>query len=289
MRAWLARAAELIAVARRAAAEASRRHSQRRRMAGLRRSRVPARPRSVAAGDVGAGRGRPGTGSNAHPSPPTAVGARPRRSSPPAPHAPRPPHRSGEAHTVAASIGAAPLRRELELLAQRARLDLIPADHRSTDQADPLEHLLGLTPREAEVLELVARGYTNREIAAALFISVKTASVHVSHILSKLGATTRTDAATIAHRFAPPPGSVPQPHPARHRVGPSFQALWRRWPRPHPAEALGTPDDMARRSYMASTLGMISSFRRLRSSSVFATGTSWNGGQRSGIVSPASL
>src|SRR4030095_10741507 len=42
-------------------------------------------------------------------------------------------------------------------------------------------------------------------------------------------------------------------------------------------------------SYMASTWGMISSFSRLRSSSVFATGTSWNGGQRSGIVSPASL
>jgi pimeloyl-ACP methyl ester carboxylesterase len=43
------------------------------------------------------------------------------------------------------------------------------------------------------------------------------------------------------------------------------------------------------RSYIASTFGMISSFSRLRSSSVFATGTSWNGGQRSGIVSPASL
>ena len=64
--------------------------------------------------------------------------------------------------------------------------------------------LLGLTPREAEVLTLVARGYTNREIAAALVISVKTASVHVSHILRKLDAPNRLEAAAIAHRLAPP-------------------------------------------------------------------------------------
>ena len=51
-----------------------------------------------------------------------------------------------------------------------------------------MKEILGLTPREAEVLTLVARGYTNREIAATLVISVKTASVHVSHILRKLGA-----------------------------------------------------------------------------------------------------
>jgi hypothetical protein len=48
------------------------------------------------------------------------------------------------------------------------------------------------------------RGYTNREIAAALVISVKTASVHVSHILSKLGAPNRLEAAAIAHRLIPP-------------------------------------------------------------------------------------
>ena len=67
-----------------------------------------------------------------------------------------------------------------------------------------MEAILGLTPREAEVLSLVARGYTNREIAAALVISVKTASVHVSHILRKLGAPNRLEAAAIAHRLAPP-------------------------------------------------------------------------------------
>ena len=54
------------------------------------------------------------------------------------------------------------------------------------------------------MLALVARGLTNREIAAALVISVKTASVHVSHILRKLDAPTRLEAAAIAHRLTPP-------------------------------------------------------------------------------------
>jgi DNA-binding NarL/FixJ family response regulator len=68
-----------------------------------------------------------------------------------------------------------------------------------------------LTPREAEVLTLAARGYTNREIAAALVISVKAASVHVSHILRKLDVPNRLEAATIAHRLAPHVGqAVPE-------------------------------------------------------------------------------
>ena len=50
------------------------------------------------------------------------------------------------------------------------------------------------------MLRLVAAGRSNREIAAELFISAKTASVHVSNILAKLGAATRTEAAAIAHR-----------------------------------------------------------------------------------------
>ena len=58
---------------------------------------------------------------------------------------------------------------------------------------------LGLTGRELEVLRLVAAGQSNREIAAALVISPKTASVHVSNILGKLGAATRTEAAVRAH------------------------------------------------------------------------------------------
>jgi DNA-binding CsgD family transcriptional regulator/tetratricopeptide (TPR) repeat protein len=107
------------------------------------------------------------------------------------------------AHAVAVRIGARPLRRELELLAQRARLDLAPPEAAAPDGRESLENKLGLTPREAEVLALVARGYTNREIADTLVISVKTASVHVSHILRKLDAPNRLEAAAIAHRLAP--------------------------------------------------------------------------------------
>ena len=114
-----------------------------------------------------------------------------------------------EAHAVAARIGARPLLREVELLAQRARLDLAPPEAESGDGGSALEETLGLTSREAEVLTLVARGYTNREIAAALVISVKTASVHVSHILRKLDAPNRREAAAIAHRVAPPPLAQP--------------------------------------------------------------------------------
>ena len=56
-----------------------------------------------------------------------------------------------------------------------------------------------LTPREAEVTALVARGLTNREIAAQLFLSVRTVEVHVDHILTKLGCHTRTQLAAWAH------------------------------------------------------------------------------------------
>ncbi len=97
--------------------------------------------------------------------------------------------------------GARPLLQELELLAQRARLDLAPPEGGSRDRWRGLERALGLTAREAEVLTLVARGYTDREIAAALVISVKTASVHVSHILRKLDAPNRREAAAIILRL----------------------------------------------------------------------------------------
>ena len=60
---------------------------------------------------------------------------------------------------------------------------------------------LGLTPREVEVLTLVAVGRTNREIGAELFVSEKTAGVHVSNILRKLGVTSRVDAAAVAQRL----------------------------------------------------------------------------------------
>jgi DNA-binding CsgD family transcriptional regulator/tetratricopeptide (TPR) repeat protein len=116
-----------------------------------------------------------------------------------------------QAHAVTARMGAKPLLRELELLAQRARLDLAPPQPATTDEKHGPAEILGLTAREAEVLDLLARGYTNREIAARLVISVKTASVHVSHILRKLGAPNRLEAAAIAHRLAPPPARQPEP------------------------------------------------------------------------------
>jgi DNA-binding CsgD family transcriptional regulator len=104
---------------------------------------------------------------------------------------------------------AGPLLRELKLLAQRARLDLAPAQAAVSAGKAGLEEVLGLTSREGEVLDLVARGYTNRQIAATLVISVKTVSVHVSHILRKLGAPNRLEAAAIVHRLAPPPTGQP--------------------------------------------------------------------------------
>jgi DNA-binding NarL/FixJ family response regulator len=108
-----------------------------------------------------------------------------------------------EAHAVATRLAAKPLADELERLAERARLDLVPPDAGSADREQDLEKILGLTPREAEVLRLIARGYTNREIAEALVISVKTAGVHVSNILRKVDAPNRLEAAAIAHRIAP--------------------------------------------------------------------------------------
>jgi DNA-binding NarL/FixJ family response regulator len=79
-------------------------------------------------------------------------------------------------------------------LARRARL--APVQRRPARAADPL----GLTPREREVIGLLHRGLSNAEIARALFISEKTASVHVSNILRKLGVTSRLQAATIAQQ-----------------------------------------------------------------------------------------
>jgi DNA-binding CsgD family transcriptional regulator len=79
------------------------------------------------------------------------------------------------------------------------------------DGDDPARRL-GLTPRELEVLLLVAEGHTNREIGAALFMSEKTASVHVSRILGKLGVGGRVEAAAVAHRLGL---MAPEPAPAR--------------------------------------------------------------------------
>ena len=66
--------------------------------------------------------------------------------------------------------------------------------------ADPAAPL-GLAGRERDVLRLVALGRTNRRIAEELFISPKTASVHVSNILAKLGVSGRGEAAAVARRL----------------------------------------------------------------------------------------
>jgi DNA-binding CsgD family transcriptional regulator len=86
-------------------------------------------------------------------------------------------------------LGAAPLRRELELLAHRGRIQLdSPSEPAAAEpEAPSVAASLGLTRREAEVLALVAAGRTNRQIGHELYITPKTAGVHVSRILAKLG------------------------------------------------------------------------------------------------------
>jgi DNA-binding CsgD family transcriptional regulator len=104
------------------------------------------------------------------------------------------------AAAVARELGAGPLGRELELLAQRGGLER-PAATEETASARASEGPLGLTPRELEVLSLVARGLTNRAIGRVLFVTEKTASAHVSSILGKLSVRTRVEAAAAAHRL----------------------------------------------------------------------------------------
>ena len=86
-------------------------------------------------------------------------------------------------------------------MARRARIRLTgdDASEGPGDRAGAGDGELGLTERELEVLRLVAAGRSNREIAAELFISPKTASVHVSNILGKLGVASRGEAAATAH------------------------------------------------------------------------------------------
>ncbi len=76
------------------------------------------------------------------------------------------------------------------------------APRRPTAAAAKDDDPFGLTPRERQVLAALAEGATNREIAAQLFMAEKTASVHVSRILAKLGVRSRTEAAAVAHRLA---------------------------------------------------------------------------------------
>ncbi|MFD5515979.1 ATP-binding protein [Streptomyces sp. NPDC127066] len=95
------------------------------------------------------------------------------------------------AHDTAVRLGAVPLREALDALVRRGRLAESPAAG---------DRIAALTARESDVLRLLGRGRTNRQIGEELFISGKTASVHVSNILAKLGAASRTEAVAIAYR-----------------------------------------------------------------------------------------
>ena len=99
--------------------------------------------------------------------------------------------------TTAARLGAGPLLQAVDALARRARLDLADAP----SPPAPHDDSAGLTEREAEVLRLLAEGLTNREIAARLFISVKTVGAHMAHIYAKLDVHSRVEAAGRAHRL----------------------------------------------------------------------------------------
>ncbi|QNP75704.1 AAA family ATPase [Streptomyces roseirectus] len=101
---------------------------------------------------------------------------------------------------LADHLGARPLLESTAHLSQRARLSLTPPA-----PTDPL----GLTTREQDVLRLVSAGHTNRQIAEQLFISPKTASVHVSNILAKLSVSSRGEAAALAHRLGLFPAGEP--------------------------------------------------------------------------------
>jgi DNA-binding CsgD family transcriptional regulator/tetratricopeptide (TPR) repeat protein len=125
---------------------------------------------------------------------------------------------------IAQDLGSQWLAREVRTLAERARLDLrgiatsaagsAAASGAGATNGDGAangdgagsaggiaEDPFGLTPRERQVLTLLAEGATNRQIGAALYMAEKTASVHVSRILAKLGVQGRTQAAAVAHRL----------------------------------------------------------------------------------------
>jgi DNA-binding CsgD family transcriptional regulator/tetratricopeptide (TPR) repeat protein len=108
-----------------------------------------------------------------------------------------------EALRDARELGSDWLVADLESLAARARLRLLgPAEPVGVEAApgDAEDEPFGLTPRERQVLALVARGATNREIGLELHMAEKTASVHVSRILAKLDVRSRTEAAAVAVR-----------------------------------------------------------------------------------------
>lgn len=102
-----------------------------------------------------------------------------------------------DARETCRGLEATALLSDIIAVSRRARLTLADADG---PENDGVHARLGLSTREFEVLQLVADGLTNRQIAERLFITEKTAGHHVSSILGKLGASSRVEAAAIAHR-----------------------------------------------------------------------------------------
>jgi DNA-binding CsgD family transcriptional regulator len=110
-----------------------------------------------------------------------------------------------EASRIASEISAQPLLDAAEALARGARLRI---DEPRPAEPPPAPMPLGLTSREHEVCLALAKGATNREIAATLYISERTAAVHVSNILRKLGVKSRLEAGLIAQDFMRQAGNV---------------------------------------------------------------------------------
>jgi DNA-binding NarL/FixJ family response regulator len=109
-----------------------------------------------------------------------------------------------QARATALAVGDTALVAAVEGLARRARLDIDTPEATRQEGASlaatPAPNPWNLSDRESEVLALVAEGLTNRLIGDRLFISEKTASSHVTHILDKLGVSSRTEAALAAAR-----------------------------------------------------------------------------------------
>jgi ATP/maltotriose-dependent transcriptional regulator MalT len=109
-----------------------------------------------------------------------------------------------EAVDIGRGLGARPLLEDAQALARRARIAVSSeSDEAEVTVPAPVDPLarFGLTEREREVLGLLVAGRSNPQIAQELFISAKTASVHVSNILGKLGVGSRGEAAAVAHRL----------------------------------------------------------------------------------------
>jgi DNA-binding NarL/FixJ family response regulator len=111
------------------------------------------------------------------------------------------------AHEVLSGVGAQPLADRLARTLRARGVRDLPRRPRATTAANPA----GLTARELEVLGLLAQGLRNAEIGARLFISAKTVDHHVSALLGKLGARSRSEAAAMAGGLLGGVGS----HPAR--------------------------------------------------------------------------